>query len=321
MEERLQKLIAKAGITSRRKAEEMILNGLVTVNGQVVAELGTKANPDRDYIKVDGKLINTKLENIKKVYILLNKPRGYLASLSDPQNRPLVTKLLPTSLPRVHPVGRLDFNTEGLIMLTNDGDLTKIVTSAAEHVAKVYEVKVKGEPSEEGLARLRKGMTIDGKKTSPPKVVKMEVSEAGNSWLEVTLYEGRNNQIRKMFDLIGHSVLKLRRIRIGHLTDQNLPLGKYRMLLLEEVMPFFKKRDTEKAVSKLPLKGPRKRRTNSTRDSHNLAELESAEAFDDSDDLEAFDAAEESDSSDNLAAFDDLDDSDNLETATPSDQS
>jgi 23S rRNA pseudouridine2605 synthase len=251
MEERLQKLIASAGIASRRKAEEMILNGEVTVNGKVVRELGTKADPEKDHIKVAGKLINPRLEHKKNIYILLNKPKGYLSSLSDPQQRPLVTKLLPESIGRVHPVGRLDFNTEGLLILTNDGALTKAITTAAEHIPKVYEVKVKGTPSQEAIERLRKGIVIDGKRTSPSKIRKLESSEAGNTWYEVTLHEGRNNQIRKMFDISGHSVMKLKRTRIGHLTDRGLPVGKHRPLSLEEVAPFFKpKKETTKKTTK-----------------------------------------------------------------------
>src|SRR5919112_1550805 len=143
MEERLQKLIAAAGLASRRHAEEMIAAGEVTVNGKLVTEAGTKADPARDHIKVRGRLINPLLEAKEKVYVLLNKPRGYLASLSDPEERPLVTELLPHSLGRLHPVGRLDFNTEGLLIMTNDGELTNYVTAARNHVAKVYALKGK----------------------------------------------------------------------------------------------------------------------------------------------------------------------------------
>src|SRR5262249_23613033 len=144
--ERLQKLIAAAGIASRRHAEELIASGKVSVNGKVVTELGTKANPETDHIKVQGRLINPSLKARKKVYVLLNKPRGYLSSVSDPEGRPLVIDLLPPSLGRVHPVGRLDFNTEGLLLLTNDGDLTNFITAARNKVEKIYEVKVKGLP-------------------------------------------------------------------------------------------------------------------------------------------------------------------------------
>ncbi|MEW6730293.1 MAG: pseudouridine synthase [Acidobacteriota bacterium] len=256
MEERLQKLIAAAGIASRRKAEQMILNGEVTVNGQVVRELGSKADPQRDHIKVAGKLINPRLEQKKKIYLLLNKPKGYLASLSDPQKRPLVTSLIPETLGRLYPVGRLDFNTEGLLILTNDGALTKIITTAREHIPKIYQVKVKGSPPVEAIGRLRRGIVVDDKRTAPAEIRKLETSEAGNTWFEITLYEGRNNQIRKMFDLIGHSVVKLRRTRIGHLTDRGLPVGKYRYLTLEEVNKFFKQKKAPENPSTKPARRP-----------------------------------------------------------------
>jgi 23S rRNA pseudouridine2605 synthase len=269
MKERLQKLIAAAGVTSRRHAEEMMLAGKVTVNGVIITRLGTKCDPEVDHIKINGQSINAKLDQKKNIYILLNKPKGYLSSLSDPDNRPLVTKLLPPSTPRVHPVGRLDFNTEGLLLLTNDGALTKILTTAAEHVPKVYEVKIQGIPTENALLRLSRGILIDDRRTAPAIIKPLnEIAESGNRWFEITLYEGRNNQIRKMFDLIGHSVLKLRRVRIGHLTSQNLALGEHRFLKPEEVAPFFKgQTTTAKALptvsNQLPAallkKGPKRR--------------------------------------------------------------
>src|ERR671932_900005 len=228
MEERLQKLIAAAGLASRRHAEEMIAAGEVTVNGQVVTTPGTKADPRRDHIKVRGRLINPKLQAREKVYVLLNKPRGYLTSLADPEGRPLVTELLPQSLGRLHPVGRLDFNTEGLLILTNDGELTNHVTSARNHVRKVYEVKVKGVPTESQVERLRRGVRLDdGVRTAPAEIKKVGETET-NSWFEVVLEEGRNQQIRKMFDSIGHSVLKLRRVKIGPVEIERLPVGKWR---------------------------------------------------------------------------------------------
>lgn len=235
MEERLQKLIAAAGIASRRHAEEMITAGLVTVNGQVVTELGTRADISRDHIKVRGKLINPVLEKREKVYVLLNKPKGYLSSVSDPEGRPLVTELLPASLGRLHPVGRLDFNTEGLLLLTNDGDFTNFITAARNRVEKVYEAKVKGVPPEPSIERIRRGVVLDdGTRTSPAKITR--VDETGtNTWFEVVLHQGRNQQIRKMFDSIGHSVVKLRRARIGSLRDDDLKPGYWRLLSPSEV--------------------------------------------------------------------------------------
>ena len=235
MEQRLQKLISAAGVASRRHAEELIAAGRVTVNGEVIKEPGTKADPAKDYIKVNGKLINPQLKSREKIYVLLNKPKGYLSSVSDPEGRPLVTELLPPALGRLHPVGRLDFNTEGLLLLTNDGDFTNYVTAARNRVEKVYEVKVKGVPSETGLQRLRRGVTLeDGTRTAPAKIDKLNETKT-NAWYEVLLHQGRNQQVRRMFELIGHSVLKLRRVRIGFLTDERLKPGHWRLLSPSEV--------------------------------------------------------------------------------------
>ena len=242
MEQRLQKLIAAAGIASRRHAEELIIAGRVTVNGEVVKELGTKADPEKDHIKVNGKLINPQLKSREKTYVLLNKPKGYLSSVSDPEGRPLVMELLPPSLGKLHPVGRLDFNTEGLLLLTNDGDFTNFVTAARNRVDKVYEVKVKGVPADSGIQRLRRGITLeDGTRTAPAKIEKLHETQT-NAWYEVLLHQGRNQQVRRMFELIGHSVLKLRRVRIGFLTDDKLKPGSWRLLSPSEVARLMKKR-------------------------------------------------------------------------------
>lgn len=259
MEERLQKIIAAAGLASRRHAEEMILAGQVTVNGKVVTELGTKADPKHDHIKVQGKLINPLLERTEKIYVLLNKPKGYLTALADPNKRPLVTELLPKNLPRVHPVGRLDFNTEGLLLLTNDGDFTKFVTTASEQVPKVYEVKVKGTPAPEAIERVRRGIIIDGKRTRRAEIKLLEVSDNGNAWFEVTLYEGRNQQIRKMFDAVGHSVTKLRRTRIGPFTDEGLKPGATRLLDPVEVQRFRRRAKPRPTRPPAPQPPPRRR--------------------------------------------------------------
>ncbi|HSK63409.1 MAG TPA: pseudouridine synthase [Pyrinomonadaceae bacterium] len=240
VEQRLQKLIATAGIASRRHAEELIVAGRVTVNGEVVRELGTKADPDRDHIKVNGKLINPQLKAREKVYVLLNKPKGYLSSVSDPEGRPLVTELLPPALGRLYPVGRLDFNTEGLLLLTNDGDFTNYVTAARNRVEKVYEVKVKGVPADGAIQRLRKGVVLeDGTRTAPAKINKLNETQT-NAWYEVLLHQGRNQQVRRMFELIGHSVLKLRRVRIGFLNDEGLKPAHWRYLLPGEVARMMK---------------------------------------------------------------------------------
>ncbi len=235
MQQRLQKLIAAAGIASRRHAEELIAAGEVTVNGKMVTELGAKADPETDHIKVKGRLLNPLLQKHEHVYVLLNKPKGYLSSMADPKGRPLVTDLIPSRLGRLHPVGRLDFNTEGLLLLTNDGEFTNLITSARNRIAKVYEVKVKGVPPESAIERLRRGIAIGkGERTAPAEVRKLREIKA-NSWFEVALHEGRNQQIRRMFDAVGHSVVKLRRTRIGTLDDKGLPLGKWRRLKEIEV--------------------------------------------------------------------------------------
>ncbi|HXD29807.1 MAG TPA: pseudouridine synthase [Pyrinomonadaceae bacterium] len=245
MDQRLQKLIAQAGIASRRHAEEMITAGEVTVNGKVITELGTKADPQQDHIKVRGKLINPALQKRSKVHVVLNKPRGCLSSVSDPEGRPLVMELIPASLGRVYPVGRLDFNTEGLLLLTNDGDFTNFITSARNKVAKVYEARVKGLPPEFAIERLRSGVVLEDRTRTAPAEIRLIKSTDVNSWFEIILHEGRNQQIRKMFDSIGHSVIKLRRVRIGSLTDDKLKPGEWRFLSPNEVAQLLKGKSSE----------------------------------------------------------------------------
>lgn len=237
MAERLNKLISQAGIASRRGAEELIRSGEVTVNGQIVTELGTKADPAKDHIKVRGKLINLKLTSGReKTYILLNKPKGYLSSAADPEKRPLVVDLV-RGFGRLFPVGRLDFNTEGLIILTNDGEFSNFIASSRQ-IPKVYEVKVKGLPNENAINKLRRGVRLeDGFKTAPATIKPLPSTER-NGWFEVTLFEGHNQQIRKMFDAVGHSVVKLRRTAIGPITDHGLKVGQYRALAKSEVQNF-----------------------------------------------------------------------------------
>ncbi len=240
MEERLQKLIAQAGIASRRAAEKLIEAGEVSVNGEIVTALGKKADPETDHIKVGGKLINPKIGKREKVYILLNKPKGYLSSAADPEGRRLVTDLVPPKFGKLHPVGRLDYNTEGLIILTNDGDFTNQVASS-KNVEKVYEVKVKGLPNQNAVNKLRRGVILDdGFRTAPAEIKELKHTE-NNGWYEVTLTEGHNQQIRKMFDSVGHSVVKLRRISIGHIKDDRIPVGAYRSLDEDEVNLFSNK--------------------------------------------------------------------------------
>jgi len=232
--ERLQKIIAAAGIASRRKAEEMIASGRVKVNGHVVTELGTKADPEQDHIRVDNKLLHGPE---RYTYIVLNKPRGYVTTTSDPEGRPTVMDLVKGLRGRVYPVGRLDWASEGLLLLTNDGALANGLMKAASHVPKTYVVKVAGQPEEEKVEKLRKGVSIALKggrrvRTAPAKI--RLIKEGDNPWLEVTLTEGRNRQIRKMFDEVGHHVEKIRRVHYGPLT-LDVPPGEYRSLTLEEV--------------------------------------------------------------------------------------
>jgi len=235
MQERLQKLIAQAGIASRRQAEELIVQGQVSVNGEI-AKLGTKADPETDHIKVNGKLINLKIEHRQNVYLLVNKPKGYLSSVSDDKDRKLVTDLV-KGFGKLHPVGRLDFQSEGLILLTNDGEFTQKV-AGSKQVAKIYEVKVKGLPTEVAINKLRRGVLLeDGFKTSPCEIKTLAPTK-NNAWYEIMLYEGHNLQIRKMFDTIGHSVVKLRRIAIGNIREEKMPIGAYRELSAREVKEF-----------------------------------------------------------------------------------
>ncbi|HMX30240.1 MAG TPA: pseudouridine synthase, partial [Blastocatellia bacterium] len=204
---------------------------------KVVTELGSKADPAKDHIKVRGRLINSGPQ--EKIYILLNKPVGYLSTRSDPQKRQVVVELVGPYAQKVHPVGRLDLNTEGLILLTNDGEFTNLIAHASHNVPKVYEAKVKGKPSELQIKKLSRGVEIDGVKTAPAQIRLMEETET-NAWYEVTLHEGRNQQIRKMFNSIGHSVVKLRRIAIGFLKEEKMKPGEFRFLREAEVKRFFK---------------------------------------------------------------------------------
>jgi 23S rRNA pseudouridine2605 synthase len=257
MEQRLQKLIATAGIASRRHAEELITAGKVTVNGKVVTELGAKADSQTDHIKVNNRLINPLLKPRERIYVLLNKPKGYLTSMADPEGRPLVTELVPSALGRLHPVGRLDFNTEGLLLLTDDGEFTNYVTSARNRVAKVYEVKVQGVPTENAIERLRRGVRLDdGVRSAPAEITGLKRT-ATNSWFEVTLHEGRNQQIRRMFDAIGHSVLKLARVRIGPLAESKLKSGGWRLLTRQEVRRMYSKASIPRGKTKERRRGLR----------------------------------------------------------------
>jgi len=234
--ERLQKIIAHAGFASRREAETMIREGRVTVNGKVVTELGTKADAARDHVKVDGKLI-THAEAHR--YILLYKPKEVMTTVEDPQGRKTVIDLIKGVRERIYPVGRLDFHSEGLILLTNDGDLAFKVSHPKHGSVKTYHVKVRGVPEERLIDKLQRGITIDGKRTLPCEISRMKTTgrrdDEGNSWFEVLLREGRTQQIRKMFQAVGHPVSKLRRVAIGPISDPKLTPGDWRELTAREV--------------------------------------------------------------------------------------
>jgi 23S rRNA pseudouridine2605 synthase len=232
--ERLQKIIAAAGIASRRKAEELITSGHVQINGTTVTALGTKADPEKDHIRVNGKLLHGAQRH---VYLLLNKPVGYVTTVSDPEKRPTVMNLIRAVGSRIYPVGRLDYASEGLVLMTNDGTLAHKLMKAASHVAKTYVVKVSGKPTEESIAKLRGGLSIatdEGRRvrTSPAKI--RLVKEGPNPWYEITLIEGRNRQIRRMFEEVGHHVEKIKRVKYGPLA-LDVPPGKFRALTTKEV--------------------------------------------------------------------------------------
>lgn len=264
--ERLQKIIAAAGIASRRSAEVLISSGRVSVNGQIVSELGSKADPASDHIRVDGKLLHGPERH---VYLVLNKPKGYVTTVTDPEGRPTVMNLVRGVNARVYPVGRLDYLSEGLLLMTNDGALVARLMHASTKVPKTYWVKVSGIPSEEAIEKLRRGIVLPARlraralpdkgknkdeeataleanskrpsvprrrekavKTAPAKIRMLK--EAANPWYEVTLIEGRNRQIRRMFKQVGHDVEKIKRVRYGPL-ELDVESGKFRPLTLAEV--------------------------------------------------------------------------------------
>lgn len=245
MQERLQKILAKAGIASRREAEKIIGSGRVAVNGVIVSEMGHKADPEKDLITVDGAPI--RLETAK-VYIMLYKPAGYVTTLKDPQGRPIVTELLKDIKERVYPVGRLDYNTEGLLLVTNDGEWANRLSHPRHEVDKEYQVRIQGKISLEQIRRLAEGVELDDGMTAPAVVRRLRESEK-NTWVSITIHEGRFRQVRRMCEAVNLSVVRLKRSRYGFLDLGKLKPGEYRVLTEREVELL------QKPIKAIPAKG------------------------------------------------------------------
>lgn len=259
MKSRLQKILSAAGISSRRASEALILDGRVTVNGVPVTELGSKADPDVDDIRVDGRRVKT--AGAARRYILMYKPRGYITSRSDPQQRPTVIDLLAKGGVRdyVYPVGRLDYESEGLLLLTSDGELAERLMHPSHEVEREYLARVRGVPDRHALDRLSAGVMLDGRKTSPADVRVQKVIEAAggdDAMLSIVLHEGRNRQVRRMCEAVGHPVVKLRRVRIGPITDEHIRPGEFRDLSEREVAALKRAASGAKRAPRSTLKHP-----------------------------------------------------------------
>jgi pseudouridine synthase len=235
MKIRLQKILAMAGIASRRTAEKLIAEGKVSVDGKVVTEMGSKVDPQEQRILFEGKPLTFEE---KKIFLLLNKPKGYVTTLDDPQGRPIVTSLLTGIRERVFPVGRLDLDTEGALLLTNDGELANRIIHPRNEVKKTYQAKVSGLPTPEKLLQLEKGIMLEGKKTAPARIRIIE-NKPTTTLIEITIHEGRKRQVRLMFKAVGHHVLELKRTAYGNLTLGTLPTGKYRVLTEKDIQLIF----------------------------------------------------------------------------------
>lgn len=235
--ERLQKFMSRHGLASRRACEEIIASGKVKVNGKIVTTPGTLVDPANVRVEVDGRRLDA---TEQKVYILLNKPRGYLSTVKDPKGRKIVTDLLKDVKERVYPVGRLDYDSEGLLLLTNDGELAYWLTHPGHSVPKTYKVRIKGIPTRKELETLAEGVMLEDGVTAPAEISLIDEYE-GNALLEVTILEGRNRQIRRMMETVGHAVVRLKRTRVGSLSLGDLKSGQYRHLKDDEVQALFKK--------------------------------------------------------------------------------
>jgi 23S rRNA pseudouridine2605 synthase len=237
MQERLQKVLAKAGIASRRKAEELIRDGKVRVDGKVVTEMGTQVDPATQNIECDGSPVSAQE---KKIYILLHKPGGFLSTVHDPQGRPIVTDLLHGIKARLYPVGRLDRDTEGALLLTNDGELAQKVLHPSHEVNKTYVAKIKGRPSSKNLGALSRGIELEGRKTWPADIEVLHADPQVTT-IKIVIHEGRKRQVRKMFAAVGHPVLQLKRTAYGQLELGDLAPGKYRFLSPGDIKMIFRK--------------------------------------------------------------------------------
>lgn len=258
MEERLQKILSQAGVASRREAERMITDGRIAVNGTPVTELGAKADPFRDTITVDGKPVTV---DEKRVYVLLNKPVGYVTTLKDPEGRPIVTDLLKGLGVRVFPVGRLDYNTEGLLLLTNDGEWANRLAHPRHEVDKEYLVRIRGTVAREQIVRLEQGVDLEDGKTAPARVALTKQSD-NNTWISITIHEGRYRQVRRMCEAVSLSVVRLRRVRYGSLVLGELKQGQYRHLTPAEVSALAEGKKTgRRAPSAGRVPSPRPRKT------------------------------------------------------------
>jgi 23S rRNA pseudouridine2605 synthase len=233
--DRLQKILSAAGVASRRAAETLILEGRVSVNGSTVLELGTRADPAHDDIRVDGRRVRVVSRHR---YILLNKPRGYMTTRKDPERRPTVLDLLPDVREYIYPVGRLDYDSEGLLLLTNDGDLAARLLHPSHEVEREYHARVRGVPEEGALDRLRRGVTLEGRRTAPAVVRLLDTglgAREDQSLVSIALHEGRTRQVRDMCEAVGHPVVRLKRVRFGPIADRALKVGEHRDLTAREV--------------------------------------------------------------------------------------
>ena len=237
MQIRLNKFLAQAGVASRREVDKMIATGKIKVNGRVIQVLGYKIDDEKDRVEVEGKKIE---REEGQVYLMINKPPGYLVTLKDRFQRPTIKQLLPSLGKRIFPVGRLDYDSEGLLLLVNDGELAYRLTHPRFKVGKVYLVKVKGDPDPSKLSRLEKGIYLEGRKTAPAKIARLSRSSKRNL-LKVEIYEGRKREVKKMFDAVGHGVLQLKRIDFGGVRLGKLKTGKWRFLTRKEIDTLKKK--------------------------------------------------------------------------------